>query len=303
METPAATAEIFRPFRRNGLLLHSGLALVSAAAGGVCFWQLSTQQGQPGFLWLLLLGILVLIPFPLLVYHLYGLLSATYTLERDGLRLRWGLRAEDIPLQEIEWLRNALELGFTLPLPPIRLPGAIVGTRNVEGLGRVEFMASDVNNLLLVATPRCVFVISPADMRAFERAFRRSMEMGSLSPMTAYSTQPVVFLRQILADRSVRVLLAISAFLLIGLLVVVALQLPGRELVSLGFDSEGLPREAGSAQQLLILPALGAVVLLVDLIAGMFLYHRWKQHLIAYLLWAGSGLTSLLLIFAALQIS
>jgi hypothetical protein len=303
METTIATAEIFRPFRRTGLLLHAGLSLLSAAAGGVCFWQLSARQGEPGFLWLLLLGILVLIPLPLLVYNLYGLLSATYTLERDGLRLRWGLRGEDIPLQEIEWLRNAEELGFTLPLPAIRLPGAVVGTRNVEGLGRVEFMASDVNNLLLVATPRCVFVISPVDMRAFERAFRRAMEMGSLSPMAAYSTQPVIFLRQMLADRWVRILLAVSVFLLIGLLVVVALQLPGRELVSLGFDSDGLPREAGPVQQLLLLPALGAVVLLVDLIGGMFLYHRWKQHLIAYLLWGASGLTSLLLILAALQIS
>ncbi len=303
MQTTAATAEVFRPFRRKGLLLHGGLALVSAAAGGVCFWQLTAQQGRPGFLWLLLLGILLLIPFPLLIYNLYGLLNATYTLERDGLRLRWGLRAEDIPLQEIEWMRNARELGFVLPLPTIRFPGAVLGIRNVEGLGRVEFMASDAGNLLLVATSRCVFVISPADLRAFEKAFRRSMEMGSLSPMTAYSTQPVVFLRQMLADRSVRILLAISAFLLIGLLVVVALQLPGREFVSLGFDSQGLPREAGLAQQLLMLPALGAVVLLVDLIAGMLLYHRWKQHLIAYLLWGSSGLTSILLIFAALQIS
>lgn len=301
MEIP--TAEVFYPFRRNGLLLHIGIALVLAAGSGVCFWQLSLQQGQPSFLWLLLAGILLLFPLPLLLYNIYGLFSASYTLERDGLRLRWGLRAEDIPLQDIEWLRNAEELGFALPLPFIRFPGAILGTRNVEGLGKVEFLAADAQNLLLVATPQRVFVISPADQRAFERAFRRSTEMGSLSPMLAYSTQPVVFLRQILADRAVRVLLAVSAFLLIALLVVVALQLPGRELISLGFDSKGLPREPGPAQQLLLLPLMGAVVLTADLLAGVILYHRWKQHLIAYFLWASSGLTSLLLIIAALQIS
>ena len=224
METTAA--DVFRPIRRNGLLTHIGLVLVFAAASTVCFWMLSTQQGQPGFLWLLLLGIILLFPLPVLVYNLYGLLSATYSLERDGLRLRWGLRREDIPLQDVEWLREAREMGFELPLPALRLPWAILGTRNVEGLGKVEYMASDAQHLLLVATPQCVFVVSPADLRGFERAFRRTMEMGSLSPMAAYSTQPVVFLRQMLADRGVRILLAVSTFLLIGLLVVVALQLP-----------------------------------------------------------------------------
>jgi len=303
METTAGSAEVFRPLRRNGLLMLAGLALLSAGASGVCFWQLSIRQGEPSFIWLLLLAILLVSPLPWLVYNLYGLLSARYTLERDGLRLRWGLRREDIPLQDIEWMRNARELGFELPLPAVRLPGAVLGTRNVEGLGRVEFMASDVNELLLVATPQCVFVISPADQRAFERGFRRAIEMGSLSPMVAYSTQPVVFLRQMLADSGVRILLAVSAFFLIALLVVVALQLPGREVVSLGFDSQGLPREPASAQQLLLLPALGAVVLLIDIIAGMFLYHRWKQHLIAYLLWGSSGVVSILLIFAVLQVS
>ena len=173
----------------------------------------------------------------------------------------------------------------------------------MEGLGKVEFLASDARDLLLVATPERVFVISPSDQRGFVSAFRRATEMGSLSPMEAYSTQPVVFVRQILADRVVRVLLAVSVFMLIGLLVVVALQLPGRELVSIGFDSRGVPREPVPAQQLLLLPLLGTVVLVADLLAGVVLYHRWNLHLIAYLLWGGSGLTSLLLILAALQIS
>jgi hypothetical protein len=301
METLAS--EVFYPSRRNGLLLHIGAALLLGGASGVCFWQLSVQESQASFLWLLLAGVVLLLPLPVALYDIYALLSASYTLERDGLRLRWGLRGEDIPLQEIEWLRNAQDLGFQLPLPLVHLPGAILGSRNVEGLGQVEFLAADARNLLLVATPRRIFVISPSDTRAFERAFRRSTEMGSLSPMAAYSTEPVVFVRQLLADRMVRILLAISTFLVIALLVVVALQLPGRELISLGFDGRGQPREPVPAQQLLLLPLLGAIVLVADLFAGVILYHRWKQHLIAYLLWGSSALMSLMLIIAAAQIS
>lgn len=298
-----SVVEKFHPYRRKGLILQVGAALLLAAGSAMCFWQMNRLQGQASFLWLLLAGILLVLPLPAIAYNVYALVGASYTLERDGLRLRWGLRAEDIPLQDIEWLRNAQELGFELPLPALRLPGAVLGMRNVEGLGKVEFLASDVQDLLLVATPERVFVISPSDQRAFMSAFRRATEMGSLSPMPAYSTQPVVFMRQILSDRMVRVLLAVSVFLLIALLVVVALQLPGRELVSMGFDSKGVPREPVPAQQLLLLPLLGAAVLVLDVLAGVTLYHRWNQRLIAYLLWGGSGVTSLLLILAALQIS
>lgn len=296
-------AEIFYPARKKGLLVQIGAGLLLTAASAVCFWQLSVQEAQASFVWLLMAGVVFLLPLPVVLYDIYALSSAHYTLERDGLRLRWGLRGEDIPLQEIEWLRNAQELGFPLPLPPLSVPGAILGRRNVEGLGRVEFLAADAQNLLLIATPLKVYVISPADPRAFTRAFRRATELGSLSPMKAFSTEPVVFLRQILADRVVRVLLALSGFLAVALLVVVALQLTGRETIALGFDSRGLPREPVPAQQLLLLPLLGTVILTADLLGGIFLYHRWKQHLIAYLLWGSSALTSLLLIVAAIQIS
>jgi len=44
-----------------------------------------------------------------------------------GLRLRWGLRAEDIPLPEIEWIRPASDLGFHLPKPFLSMPGALLG--------------------------------------------------------------------------------------------------------------------------------------------------------------------------------
>ena len=301
MNTPAT--EVFFPPRRKGLILHIGAALLLAGASAVCFWQLSRLEAQASFLWLLLAGLVLLSPLPVVLYNIFALARARYTLEREGLRLRWGLRGEDIPLQDIEWLRDAQDLGFPLPLPVPHLPGAILGSRSVEGLGRVEFMASDASNLLLLATPQRVFVISPADTRAFQRAFRRSTEMGSLTPMTSYSTEPVVFLRQLLADRVVRVLLALSFFMVIALLVVVALQLPGREMISLGFDGKGLPREPVPVRQLLLLPLLAAIVLATDVLGGMILYHRWKQRLIAYILWSSSTLTSLMLILAAARIS
>ena len=53
------------------------------------------------------------------------------------------------------------DLAFDLPLPRIWWAGAILGMKEVEGLGPVEYMAADTSNLLLVAAPEMVFAISP----------------------------------------------------------------------------------------------------------------------------------------------
>ena len=85
----------------------------------------------------------------------------------------------------------------SLPLPPLSFPGAIIGLRQVEELGEVEFLASDTKTMLLVATPQKVYAISPEDTRGFVRTFQIAMEMGSITPLTAYSAEPAAFARRV----------------------------------------------------------------------------------------------------------
>src|SRR5512140_1313505 len=197
----------FLPPRRSGLAFNLAGLVVLAGAAGLVFLQVYQRGSGTEFVFGLLLMILLALPLPLIAYRAYALFQAHYILERDGLRLRWGLRAEDIPLPEIEWVRPANELGFRLPLPFLQWPGAILGTRQVEGLGTVEFLAGDVNALLLVATPHKVYAISPADARGFLRSFRQIVELGSLTPIASYSVRPVAFAQQVWNDRLGRSLL------------------------------------------------------------------------------------------------
>jgi hypothetical protein len=109
----------------------------------------------------LFIGILAFAPIPFLGYRAYALLKADYYIDRDSLAILWGLRVEDIPLTDIEWVRPASDLTTPLALPRFRLPGAVLGTRRHPDLGAVEFIASSTRNLILIATSKHVFAISP----------------------------------------------------------------------------------------------------------------------------------------------
>jgi len=288
----------FRPTRRAGVIFHAAALILLAAGVAAVLWLAFQQNVGANFVLLLLLAVVLFVPLPLLAYRGYALLTARYSVERDGLRLRWGLRAEDIPLPEIEWVRPASDLAFDLPVPRLSWPGAILGSLNVSDLGPVEFMASDRALLLLLATPTRVYAISPADPVGFVRAFQYATEMGSLSPIESYSARPASYLRSVWDDRLARTMLLLGAALTAALFVLVSLFIPGLDSVSLGFSSSGQLLPPVPAAQLLLLPLLGGFAFLMDTLAGAYFYRYDPWRPVAYLMWASSTLTPALLIAA-----
>ena len=293
---------IFPPARRTGLIFHAAAVAVLLGSSVLVFLQAYQMNLGQGYIFGIMASIILAVPLPVLLYRAYALTQSSYTIDRDGLRLRWGLRGEDIPLPQIEWVRPADEMGFRLPLPFFQWPGAVVGKRKVEGLGEVEFIASDVRKLLLVATPQKIYAISPAEGRAFIRSFSQITELGSLSPLPSYSVLPAAFLQMVWQDRLAR-WLALGGLGLTGtLFILAALIIPGRQTVFLGYDALRNPLEPVSSDRLLLLPLLGAAVYVVDLLSGLFFYRRIEQRLVAYLMWGSSVLTPLLLFLAMILI-
>jgi hypothetical protein len=291
--------EIFIPLRTRGLMFHI-LVVVFLLAGSAGCMLLSIQQEVGGvFVLFLLLSLTLFAPVPLLIYRGYALYNAYYQLSRDGLRIRWGLRSEDIPLPDIEWVRPASELGFRLPLPRITWPGAIRGTRRVPELGEVEFMASNTSSLMVIATPQKVYAISPDDPRGFSRAFQYAMEMGSLSPLQPASTQAAAYARRVWDDRPARGFLIAGLILTVALFVLVSMIIPTRETISLGYDALGAPLPPVPSRQLLLLPVLGIFAFIANLVAGLYFYRRQAQKPVAFMLWITSAFIPLMLILAA----
>ena len=288
----------FAPPRRWGLLLHYLTALALLMTCGTVFWYTIQQAAGLTFALLLLLSLALVAPMLASIYRAYSLLQANYLLERDGLRLRWGLRAEDIPLPDVEWVRPASDLQIRLPRPFLSAPGSLLGEVNVPGLGIVEYMASDRHTMLLVATRHKIYAISPSDPLAFVTAFQRVIEMGSISPIQPVSTVPAAFLQEVWANRAVRILWIASLVLLVALFATVALLIPARASLSLGFTPGGLPVEPGPPERLLLLPALGALTFIFDMLSGMYFYRHVSQRPVAYLLWVANVVTPVLLLAA-----
>ena len=287
----------FHPPRRAGLFLQGGLVLVLGMAGGYFFLLAAQDPSGIGFLSLICWS-------PWRSLHRYPCwatgwarsLAASYILRREGLRIRWGLRREDIPLHQIEWMRPAVELGFRLPLPWLRWPGALLGSRRVPELGAVEFMAADLTHMILVATPDRIYAISPSDPKTFMSQFRKVNELGSLTPLEAQSVYPTVLFGNVWEDRLARRLIIGSLGIGLALLTVVGLAVPGLESIAWVGTSEPAP-----AERLLLLPILEGIIWLVNLILGVFLHRRGGDFRFgAYLVWSVSALTGLMFLIASL---
>ena len=291
----------FPPLKRRGLLLHAILLTVLIVVSGWGFWNLSSAEVGLSFVLYLLVGLVFFAPVPVLGYRAYALARAVYILDRDSLELRWGLRDEDIPLTDIEWVRPAGDLSHPLRLPPLPMPGAVLGLRRHPDLGLVEFIASDRKQLLLIATAKRVFAISPERAAEFAQTFANATEMGSLTPAESKSVFPSFVVTQAWENGLARYLWLTALFLNLGLFVWVSLSIPAFQRVALGFNPDRTPTAVASVQ-LIIVPLASIFLALAGWIAGLYFYRWEKQRLLSFILWTSGTLTSLFFLVAVLFI-
>jgi hypothetical protein len=286
--------QAFPPSRQRGLVVHIALSLALGAVSLASFWLAFQAQVGLGFSLFVLLFFLTAIPTPILAYRAYALVRANYLLDRNTLRLVWGLRVEDIPVTDVEWVRPAAGLVLPLALPFFRLPGGILGVKSQRDIGRVEFLAAEADTLLLVATAKQVFAISPADPAAFVAAFQKAIEMGSLTEIAPHSQYVTFVVARAWENLLARFLWLAGAFLNVGLLLWVTVLAPSLPRISLGFTPAGAPLPPVPGVQLILLPLLSAVLFAADWLTGLFFYRRDDQHILALAMWAAGALSSLL---------
>jgi hypothetical protein len=295
-----AEAQIFSPPKAPGIILHGFLILLLLGGSGVLIF-LAFSRSASWSLILYLLGALFLLALTMIAgYRAYALLHGKYTVERDGLRVRWGLRSEDVPLPEVFWVRPATDLVKPLRLPPFSLPGAILGSTNHEELGQVEFIASSLENLVIVATANKTLVLSPEDPQDFVNKFQRVIEMGSLYPIAPHSAVPVAFVQQIFGDRYARILILSMAGFTLVMLLITSLLIPVNNSVSLGYDVNGVPLPPVNSNRLLLLPIISILFTILNLVIGMFFFRHLETRKISYFIWATGVLSSFLFLLGVI---
>lgn len=290
----------FPPTKQSGLTTHALFIVVFAAISTWGFLQLSDTSVGPSYVTYLLIALLTVVPIPILGYRAYALLRADYYIDRDSLAAVWGLRVEDIPLTDIEWVRPASDLTNPLRFPYLRLPGAVLGTRRHPDLGLVEFIASDTKNLILIATSKRVFAISPENPAALVQTFARATELGSLLPAKPVSVYPSFIITQAWESSLARFLWMSGLFLNLGLFIWVGILIPSLSRIPFGFDALGIPNETAAATQLILLPLISAFMYVTGIATGLYLY-RWEpQRPLAHIVWASGTLCSILFLIAVL---
>jgi len=290
------------PPPRHGLSLQVTLIILLAAVSALFGLFASREAIGLRFMAYILAAALAFIPLPFLVYGLYSLNRANYSLDRDKMTLTWGLRSEQIPVSDVEWVRPLSAMAVQLPKPFFRLPGAILGVRNHPDLGTVEFLASDVKSLLLVATAKRVYVISPQDPNGFMQTIQHSIEMGSLSPVIPQSVYVSFAVVQAWESLLARYLWFAGLFLNVGLLAWVSLMIPSLVRIPLGFLPSGAPGDAVLGAGLILLPVLSIFFYLVGWVAGLVFYRRPAHRPLAFIIWASGVFTALLFLIAVMFI-
>jgi hypothetical protein len=289
---------VFRPVRWAGTVFQAAVLAIFISAGAAGFWLAFQVAIGPAFLLSLLPVLAAFVGVPVLAYRFYALQQATYSLEREGIRLRWGLRVEEIPIADILWVNLASELSTQPPPPRFYWPGGVLGRRHLPGIGEVEFLASSTKDLVVIATPGKYYAISPETPDTFVLAYQRCIEMGSLFPMPARSVYPTFIISRVWQSRLARILLLSGALLSLVLLVWVSLAIPGRSQVLFGFRPDLLGGDMAPAARLLLLPILNTFFFLSDLFLGLFYFRREEGEPVAYLLWGAGALTPLLFLVA-----
>jgi hypothetical protein len=292
----------FSPPRQPGQNLHALLILVLALIAGVFAFLIYRRPISPLLTLYIVLGGAALILLPILVYRFYALRRSNYSLDRDRLTLKWGLRIEQIPISEIEWIRPLSSLAGPLPLPLFSLPGSVLGVRRHTDLGEVEYLASDAKSLLLVAATGKVFAISPEDSTGFLQDVQRAIEMGSLSPAASRSVYPSFVISQAWESLLARFLWLAGLFMNIGLFAWVSLTAPGLSRVSMGFLPSGQPRPPSPGLWIMLLPVASILFFLGGWAAGLFIYRRPGHQVMAFIVWTSGTLASFLFLLAVLFI-
>lgn len=307
----------FSPARQAGLVFLGITFFVFIVGGGLSFYMMLKSPIGGSFFIYLVLGLLALLISAWIGYRWLALRGAFYTLERNGIRIHWGLRVEEIPMNTVRWVRSVQEvqqiIRQRLPLPFGQMPGAIVGQRRLSDGSLLDYLASDTRHMVLIATDERVLVISPSKQQEFIYAMQRLMELGSMAPWKRRSQYPTIIITQIWQNRWARWLLIAGLILSSGLLAWVSLIIPNLPEIYLTFYAE----EPSPPTYLLLLPLLNGFFYILNTLLGLFFFRRGVQiespstttavegkprgevyKIYAYLLWGISLITGIFFYFA-----
>ncbi len=245
---------------------------------------------------------LAFIPIPILVYRLYSLIRANYSLDRDQLTLTWGLRVEQIPVSDIEWVRPLTAMASPSHCRSSVCRARCLACAATRTLARWSSWPRMRNPCCWWPPPGRFLPFHPQDPAKFLQDIQHAIEMGSLTPAVPKSVYPSFVVAQAWDSLAARYLWLAGFFANIGLLAWVSLMAPSLEHISLGFLPSGAARPPLQGSPCILLPIVSIFFLPGGWVTGLLIYRREDRRPMAYILWASGVVSSLLFLLAVLFI-
>ena len=284
---------------QTGLLLVLVLIVIIFAAIGVA----SSQPIGPITFIMVLLIVIALPLIGLLAYELFGLARSAYALDRNMLTIDWGPIRQVVPTDAIQRILLGTEVtGSITRFRGWRWPGLMHGQAEVPDVGLTLFYApASLKNQLIVVTPTLAYAIAPADPAGFIDSIKARYELGPTQAVTQTTQHPPLFDWPLWRDRLAQGFGALSVVMVLGLFAFVCFRFPDLPArLPLHYSVEGLADRVGPASDVFILPLIGLLALLVNVMFGAVAYTR--ERMASYVVWGGTLLVQLLLWVSAINL-
>lgn len=266
----------------------------------ILFLLISGSMTGQGWLSIVFIGVglLLLVPLALAIYRIITITTTIYSLSRDALEVKWGLRRELIPMREITWVHPVSDFETPLPLGRTLLKGSYYGETNINGLGKTLFVATTPEQMVLIKLSEAYLVISPEETLKFLEAFKQLSQLGSLQQIEPESENLRMLWRRVMYDRVAKRLLlgvAISFFVLLLSTAIIVGML--QQVVWVSMETVPSPR-------LFLLLLIGLFFNILNTLAGLFLYLQERaSKTVVYLILGWSILINVIMILAMIFMS
>ncbi|MDF1515621.1 MAG: PH domain-containing protein [Anaerolineae bacterium] len=170
-----------------------GLALIAvllAMTVGLAVYAVSS----PISIWLFLMSVLAVMTLGLAIrlsYQLWGLISASYIMDRNAVVIHWGGVEHIVPMAEVREVMSGSSLEALRIQPGLRWPGCFIGIGKANGIETILFYATQApQKQVVLRTDSMAYAISPIDVDTFLPALRERLEMGPTQEVAERSTHP-----------------------------------------------------------------------------------------------------------------
>jgi len=210
----------------------------------------------------------------------YSLATMEYSLDRNGIVIKWGGTVQIISLNSIKSIIPASSAGLP-KISGISWPGNYIGNGKLATIGDVQCYLTEKqpDKVIYLVTEKNTYGISIENPRKFAQEVQLRKNLGQLIPLESHAQRIPNFWESLSIDRYLQYLLFLSFFSVFSMWLFFTIQfqdLPSQISVHFPLYVENEIISLKSKNSLFILPQTASIIFLSNLVIAFFLYKTTK---------------------------